>query len=60
MFNQSSYGLPGHLSQHAKQQKWPLLTAKHFQTQFTKNVWEILICTILTPSKIMAAVSPFS
>jgi hypothetical protein len=34
---------PGHLSQHAKQQKWPyaLLTAKHFQTQLTKKVREI-------------------
>jgi hypothetical protein len=37
-----------------------LQTAKHFQTQLTKKVREILICTILTPSKIMAAVSPFS
>jgi Ni,Fe-hydrogenase III component G len=29
------------LSQHAKQQKWPLLTAKHFQIQLTKKVLEI-------------------
>jgi hypothetical protein len=25
------------LLQHAKQQKWPLLTANHFQTQLTKK-----------------------
>jgi hypothetical protein len=55
MFTQSSY-----LVFLKKQQKWPLLTAKHFQTQLTKKVREIKICTILTPSKIIAAVSPFS
>jgi hypothetical protein len=43
--------LPGHLSQHAKKQTWPLLMAKHFQTQVTKKVLEIYICTILTPLK---------
>jgi hypothetical protein len=37
-----------------------LLTAKHFQTQLTKKVREIYICTILTPSKILASVSRLS
>jgi hypothetical protein len=36
-----TYVYPGHRSQHAKQQKWPLLTAKHFQTRLTKKVREI-------------------